>query len=475
MENDFIFDIDELMNEGKFEEAINKIQELDEDEMSGELIFMLAHCLSQCQRYRETLRVLEKIEDDVSEDDLSYHLEIAGANYGLHKYRTAIKEAGICIEIDENCVEAWLLLCLIYQEIGKTTEFEKASYIARGIDEEAWNNIFGDRTKELAVYDEDDLAAVVSYIEHSYGNIVLLMPDFSDDEINYEHPIKIAVIPPDDNRSYFKLVTIGIGAYRGVEVTDNGEEEIHRVEIVSLIPLSGEYDEDVDNHIWISRIMRQFGEMIQFEKSWLDCGHTVSYGDRLDNTVGYNGVIFATSLSAEGSCILPCGEEVEFLQMIPLYEEEMLFKINNGFFELFERAEKIFGDDFGYIRSERKNIFEGSQKKKWAVPRSVIEKILDWEGPDGCYATDRITVDNCKVGVMYRENPESKLDSGWRFLAGDEDEGYMSNIENTEIFSLNTICNYDPEIIEYLENPIGSAFYRNKSGEFCPMRFRPQK
>ena len=72
---------------------------------------------------------------------------------------------------------------------------------------------------------------------------------------------------------------------------------------------------------------------------------------------------------------------------------------------------------------------------------------------------------------MYREKPESKLDSGWRFLAGDEDEEYMNNIENADIFCLNTICNYDPEIIEYLDCPVGSAFYRNKSGEFRPMEF----
>ncbi len=474
MDNDFIFDIDELMNEGRFEEAINRIQEFDEDELSGELIFMLAHCFSQCQRYRETLRVLKKIEDDISEDDLSYHLEIAGANYGLHKYRTAIKEADRCIEIDENCVEAWLLLCLIYQEMGRSVEFEKASYIAKEIDEDAWDNIFGDKTNELAVYGEKEADIVAGYINDYYGEIGVLLPDFRDDGINYNHPIKIAVIPPNEECPFFKIVSIGIGAYRGIEITDSGEENIHRIEIVSLIQPSGEYDADVDIHIWVSKIMRQFGEMVQLENSWLDCGHTVSYGDRLDESVDYNGVIFASSSVGEKNCVLPSGEEVEFLLMIPLYEEEMLFKITNGFMELFEQAEKVIGNDFWYISKKRKNIFEGSIRKKWALPRSVIENILDWNGPDGCYATDRITVDNCKIGIMYREKPESKFDSGWRFLAGDENEEYMNDIENAEIFNLNTICNYDPEIIEYLESPIGSAFYRNKSGEFRPMKFRPK-
>ena len=92
--------------------------------------------------------------------------------------------------------------------------------------------------------------------------------------------------------------------------------------------------------------------------------------------------------------------------------------------------------------------------------------LLEWNGPDGCYATDKITVDGCKVGFMYREKPDNKLDSGWRFLAGDESEEYMNDINNMDIFCLNTICNYDPDIIEFLESPVGSVFYRDRDGSF---------
>ena len=334
MDNDFIFDIDGLMNEGKFEEAIGMIQELDEDEMSDELMFMLAHCFSQCARYREALDVLGKIENVAAEDDLSYHLEIAGANYGLHKYRSAIREADRCIEIDDSCVEAWLLLCLIYQETGNESKFERASRAAKEIDEEAWDNIFGDKTDELAGYDDGETAAVIKYISDTYGDIGMLFPDFGEDDINYKHPIKVAVIPPDREHPFFKLITIGIGAYRGIEITDNGEENIHRVELAAYIPLSGMCDDDVSIHIWVSRIMRQFGEMVQLESSWLGFGHTVSYGDKLDESVEYNGVVFAPAVDDDKKCILPCGEEVEFLLLIALYEEEMDYKIGNGFMKL---------------------------------------------------------------------------------------------------------------------------------------------
>ncbi|WP_145025730.1 DUF2185 domain-containing protein [Paenibacillus sp. Y412MC10] len=85
---------------------------------------------------------------------------------------------------------------------------------------------------------------------------------------------------------------------------------------------------------------------------------------------------------------------------------------------------------------------------------------------EGCIASDRITVDGCKVGFMYREEVSGSPypDSGWRFLAGDEDEEYMDNADNHAIYLVNTICNYDPDIIPFLHSPPGTAFIRNERG-----------
>ena len=79
----------------------------------------------------------------------------------------------------------------------------------------------------------------------------------------------------------------------------------------------------------------------------------------------------------------------------------------------------------------------------------------------GCIASDRITVDGKKIGYMYRENPTNEFDTGWRFFAGDEDEKYTDNPSNFEIYELNTICNYDQDIIPYLMKPVGTRLERN--------------
>ncbi len=108
-------------------------------------------------------------------------------------------------------------------------------------------------------------------------------------------------------------------------------------------------------------------------------------------------------------------------------------------------------------------------KKKFAKSSEEIKELLrNWEGPAGCIATDRIVVDGCKVGYMYREEPdaESSWDSGWRFTAGDESDEYMNNPGNSGIYALNTICNYDEDVMNFLHSPYGNAYFRDEDGKF---------
>jgi len=106
------------------------------------------------------------------------------------------------------------------------------------------------------------------------------------------------------------------------------------------------------------------------------------------------------------------------------------------------------------------------KEKKWFLHANDIKELFDWDYADGCIATDRILVDGYKVGYMYREEPDNEFDSGWRFQAGDEDDAYMDNASNHGAYKLNTLANYDPDIIPFLYSDYGSAFYRDCNGTF---------
>ena len=116
----------------------------------------------------------------------------------------------------------------------------------------------------------------------------------------------------------------------------------------------------------------------------------------------------------------------------------------------------------------RKELYEAAGRNRdYYVKAEDMKNLLpDWEGADGCIATNRITVEGYKVGYCYRENPDGGWDSGWRFTAGDESEAYMADPNNAGIYKLNTICNDDPDIIPLLNTPAPCAFERDENGVF---------
>jgi len=107
------------------------------------------------------------------------------------------------------------------------------------------------------------------------------------------------------------------------------------------------------------------------------------------------------------------------------------------------------------------------RNKPFKIPGDQIKELIPNMG--ACFATDRITVDGMKVGYMYREEPDKDIDSGWRFFSGEESQEYADNPDNTSIYAVNTICNYDSTIIPYMNAPIGSAYGRIEgTDEFQP-------
>ena len=96
--------------------------------------------------------------------------------------------------------------------------------------------------------------------------------------------------------------------------------------------------------------------------------------------------------------------------------------------------------------------------KKLKLSSDEIKDVASGFG--SCIASDHITVDGHEVGLMYREDPDDKTDSGWRFLSGDEDEAYSDNEDNFDCYDINVIANYDKDIVAFLKAPIGAEYER---------------
>ncbi|MDR2367487.1 MAG: DUF2185 domain-containing protein [Deltaproteobacteria bacterium] len=136
----------------------------------------------------------------------------------------------------------------------------------------------------------------------------------------------------------------------------------------------------------------------------------------------------------------------------------------------------------GYLNALRKLTAQGGvwrmaswprrpmlEKKPGSGIRDLLPLIPRWAGQILCLASDRIMVDGAKVGYMYREDAAFDGDSGWRFFAGDESEDYRLDPKTSVAYSLNGICNRDPDIMGFLFMKTRRALRRIDGGQLRPV------
>ena len=120
------------------------------------------------------------------------------------------------------------------------------------------------------------------------------------------------------------------------------------------------------------------------------------------------------------------------------------------------------------VEEIRKALYESRvSNRNFNVKKDDMKDLLDdWDEASGCFASNRIMIEGCEVGYCYREEPDGDWDSGWRFTAGDESDDYMNDPNNAGIYSLNSVCNNDNEIVSLLSTPYPCAFERDENGVF---------
>lgn len=99
-------------------------------------------------------------------------------------------------------------------------------------------------------------------------------------------------------------------------------------------------------------------------------------------------------------------------------------------------------------------------QKDASAGRKELKQLVD--STEFCLATNKIMLLGEKVDFMYREEPDSDMDSGWRFLSNTEDQEYLDDENNSAIYTLNIVANNDSAIVPYLSYPIGSELMREE-------------
>ena len=319
------------------------------------------------------------------------------------------------------------------------------------------------------MYEQEDWDAMEAHLEKYFGPCDNVFHEIMSPDIH----VDIYIMNPTPERNYYVLSTFGMGAHRMNVPEELADQKLERAEIIVTLPPDWKITEPGEAWYWPIRWLKILARLPIEEDGWLGWGHTIANPD--DAPFAENTKLCGLMLTQPGAfaeeaacCPLPGGDEVNIYQMIPLYFEEMQFKMAHNAQTLLER---FTPEQLAVVDLDRPSVCGDLPPKRFAIPVEDLKELYQGEGPQGCVASDRILVDGARVGYCYRVTPDAgdeTWDSGWRFVAGDESDAYMDDPDRSGIYALNTLCNYDPDIIPLLDSEPGTAWSRGEDGVFRP-------
>ncbi|MBQ9912242.1 MAG: suppressor of fused domain protein [Firmicutes bacterium] len=198
----------------------------------------------------------------------------------------------------------------------------------------------------------DELDAFICDMFGTYENVFheIVSPDIHLD---------VCIVDPTEEDPYYKMVTMGAGAYK-MAIPDQWKEyNLDYAEYVIYLPKDWNINSGADEDYWPIRTLKTTARLPIDCDTWLCYGHTLQSdeeGSPYASNTGFNSVVldFAENKKGDIRMIMPSGKVINFYEVIPLYPEELKFKIENGADALFEKF-KEKGIQYKILDINRKN------------------------------------------------------------------------------------------------------------------------
>lgn len=182
------------------------------------------------------------------------------------------------------------------------------------------------------VYTERQMELIEQHIRTHVGPFDKVFHELVSPDIH----VDLCVVPPDGDRDFYTIVTMGMGARRMNVPAELAEHRLERAELAVALPVDWQLDEESlkdERWYWPLRLLKSLARLPGACDTWLGWGHTV------DNQEPYapdTGLCAAMLVGLQGAlpggdvCPMPDGDEINFYQVIPLYRAEMEYKQQNG-------------------------------------------------------------------------------------------------------------------------------------------------
>lgn len=186
----------------------------------------------------------------------------------------------------------------------------------------------GLKEKPKYLYTPEEEEEFEAYISRNFGEYSKVYHELYSPDIH----VDILIIPPSEKRNYYKLITMGMGAYKMNVPNQLKGHGLERAELVAFLP--PEWDLKIDNSIysWVIGELKTLSRMPIIENSWVGLGHTFSNDEKSE-------IPFSKATKLTSSILLPAitnnfGEyhvdlklpgkgTINFYQFYPLYKEEL--------------------------------------------------------------------------------------------------------------------------------------------------------
>ena len=201
------------------------------------------------------------------------------------------------------------------------------------------------------------MEAVEGHIEQYFGKVENVFHELVSPDIH----VDICIVPPTEERDYYTLVTMGMGAHRMNVPEELAEYKLERAELAIALPPDWKLDRESmedERWYWPIRLLRVLARLPIVSDTWLGFGHTMdNEEDFAKGTKLCAAILTGPQGTEDGSevCTLPSGEEVNFYQVIPLYREELEYKLEHDADALIEELAQV---SF-VVRPDRPNSMAG--------------------------------------------------------------------------------------------------------------------
>lgn len=332
--NDLLKKIVEWNEANEYQKCVDAIEAIPEEERGYELTVLLGRAYSN-------LGVLGDNNSKANEDGVDIFLLEKAVN---------IFESVRLQGLDDwywNCRMAYALWMTSGRELEALAYARKWQQL-KPDDEDAANLIktieeyIEENYREPELYSFEEMQSVGKHIEKYFGKYDSVMHELASPDIH----VDIYVIPPRAEHEYYTLVTCGMGAHK-MEVPDElKNEQLERAELLINLPAGWQLDEELlkdEKWYWPIRFLKFMARSPVNNGMYYDWGSTLEFDDITsfdDSTKLCSAVVLSPGVFGEASyaCTLPNGDAVNFYQAIPLYKEELDYKVENGMDKLLQKC-----------------------------------------------------------------------------------------------------------------------------------------